>query len=326
MSYNATGCGGLPIGTGYDLLIVVSSWDDRCRSLSAITASLADNAVLVAFDERDAGGKRDANDAVLRSFLDRTIPNVVEITGSATALRDVWERLAQVVGGLRASVGTPLKILIDISTCPRYYTLSLLAAGLRSGIVGQLDMVYAEGRYPKPSADNEIAFSKGHWKTVPIRGLEGWIRPALPSYFLTSIGFEGWKTLRVLAQRDPQRVSILLPDPATLDTYVGRTLGGNKTLVERYQIPPEQIIRARAGDAVGAWKALVEAKVERKNKENTYYLCTGNKPHSVAMALRAYTLRWPAVLYPLPASHRIVHVEPLDSVWLYSVTNRIVPY
>jgi hypothetical protein len=309
----------------YDLLICFSGWDERAISIldaKTISASLA---VLVTFEEKDETGYRDKHDAALEAFLPSVAPRVARLIPSVARVEDVWEELRDVVAREYLTQNRSLKIAIDSSVCPRYITLALLAFGLNGAVAEQVDVFYAEGLYPEKPALAEVAFTVGLWRTIPIPGLEGRFHPSSTRYYLISVGFEGHKTLRVVNTADPDRISILLPDPGTHPDYVDRTLADNVDLLTTYRVPATQMIHSAAGDAIGAWKALAEADLERFDSENVHYLCSGTKAHSVALALRALTRRGGAVLYNVPERYSPIVVKPSGKYWKYTIQNLSAP-
>src|ERR1700682_3552948 len=100
-------------------------------------------------------------------------------------------------------------------------------------------------------------------------------------------GLRGVKTARALEKADPDTVSVLMPVPGVARRYSAETLKRNQEVIDRYCIPKRQIVSAHAADAVGAWKNLAKAKLERPRDEEVSYLLCGTKPHSLAMVLRA---------------------------------------
>jgi hypothetical protein len=159
----------------------------------------------------------------------------------------------------------------------------------------------------------------GEWDTVPIPFLEGRRAPGKKKYVIVSIGFEGSKTLRVLAREDPDRISVLLPDPGSKPGYPAIAEEKNKPLVEMYNVPPDQIVRTNAADAISAWRELGQAALERPEGENTYYLSCGTKAHALGMALRAVCLEFPCVLYNVPERHNYVQVTPTGQYWTFQI-------
>jgi hypothetical protein len=216
--------------------------------------------------------------------------------------------------------GRPLRMLVDLSACPRYYAVGLLGAYITQGLVGSLTVFYAEGLYPEPGNGEELVFTGSRWKSVEAPYFPGFWDPRKKTFYLVSVGFEGDKTLRTISRADPDRVSILFPEPGICPEYVEKTQHANADLVRMYRIPENQIVRAHAADAIAAWQALSRAAIERPD-ENAYFVCCGTKPHSIALGLRAKVLKTPAVLYNLPDEHRVVDIKPSGKFWKYEITD-----
>lgn len=313
----------------YDLMILVSSWDKRSVSITESSSLRATNGALILFNNRDSEGMRDKHDPILKTFIDDRCDNSTVITGDSLDVENVWSSIwLEVVKASRIK-GGPLRIFIDASSCPRYYVLAVLGYCLGEGLAKEISICYGEGYYPEQSESingpEEIAFTRGHWKSVAIPSLEGRYSPGKQRHYLVSVGFEGWKTMRVVSRADPDRVSVLFPEPGFKKDYSQRTTEDNQILFDQYQIPDNQIIRAHAGDAIAAWKELTESSPERPDTENAYYLCSGTKAHSIALGLRSLCLGHPAVLYNLPEEHRFVRIEPSNIFWRFDIDSLTVP-
>jgi len=303
----------------FDVLVVVSSWDRRCLCITDCPDLTASTAIGVYFDVRDSSGLRDAHDKAVEQYCEMRGGLYEPIKGQSLDLPGMWGRIFGRISQARRAAGRPIRICMDLSTCPRYYSISVLSRCLGQGIAESVTMLYAEGRYPKLNEGPELALTGGKWATVPVPGLEGEYDPRKSRFYLISVGFEGMKTLRVTSKGDPERVSVLFPDPAVLPEYAEKTQRCNQDLFEQYRIPDEQVVRAPAGDAIGAWKALAEASLERPESEDAYYLCCGTKPHSIGLALHAMALGHPAVLYSVPEEHLVVNTQPIGVFWRFDV-------
>jgi hypothetical protein len=183
-----------------------------------------------------------------------------------------------------------------------------------------MTLFYAEGGYPDPSKGEELVFTGGRWKSVEAPYFPGIWDPRKKTFYLVSVGFEGDKTLRTISRADPDRVSVLFPEPGIRPEYVEATSRANHELMRMYRIPENQVVRAHAADAIAAWQALSSAAIERPD-ENAYFVCCGTKPHSIALGLRAKVLKTPAVLYNLPDEHRVVDIKPSGKFWKYEITD-----
>jgi hypothetical protein len=310
----------------YDLLICVSGWDERSVAVTEARRLRAHKTLLVFFDERDSDGLREHHDGLLSSFAGE-ISELVEIqTGSATSVKEVWAELLRRVRETFLEVGRPLNVFLSASTCPRYHSLALLGVGVGRGYIRKLSIAYSDGVYPDKDDDEpEISFTGGTAAVLAIPGLEGVSEPEKARFFLVSIGFEGWRSMRAVVRAEPDRVCILLPDPGSSPSYVERALHDNQMLIDEYGVGDSSIIRANASDVVDTWRALSEQRIERPLTENTFYLCTGTKPHSLALALRAMQLGTPAVLYSVPEEFRVVKIKKGAVHWRYDILSTAIP-
>ncbi|MBZ0105945.1 MAG: hypothetical protein K8H84_09985 [Sulfuricella denitrificans] len=314
----------------YDLAIFVSSWEERCLCFPTSAAWTAKSTILILFTDRDSAGARDKHDEILKEHVKGHSQNVIIVSGRSIDIDLVWESLFDHILRIYGETKRPLRILLDSSTCPRYYVLAIVGACIAEGISGNISVTYAEGSYPCQTEGRhgaeEIKLTDGHWKAVSVPYFEGSYSPGKNRFYLISVGFEGWKTLRVVSRADPDRVSVLFPDPGFKPEYAARTRRDNEDLVKQFRIPGEQIISTAAGDAIDAWRALTDASLEREDSENAYFLCCGSKPHSLALGLRAMALSYPAVLYNLPQGHSAVPVVSNGVFWRYDLKSSTVPY
>lgn len=305
----------------FDFMVLASSWDRRCMSITGATSLHAKTALVLLFTGKDKKGLREKHDPLLLEFARRNAKSVFPVKGDSVELTQVWRQLCSQLQQSCRYRAAPLRLFIDLSVCPRYYALGLVATCLRSGLAETVTLSYAEGRYPESpqQGDDQELFTAGGWKPVNVPELSGKWDPNKKRFYLVAVGFEGNKTLRLVSRAEPDRVSLLFPDPGSHREYVARTESENRELIRTLLIPEDQIIRAPAGDAIAAWQALSSRQVERVTTENTYYVCCGTKPHCLALALRALALEYPAVLYIVPDSHKPVDVEPTGKFWRFDI-------
>jgi hypothetical protein len=309
----------------YDLVILVSSWEDRVRAVTEADKLRCTLGLLVQYEEQDGEGARAKNDELLVPYIEKISDSTAILNSSATDLDGTWGNLFAHLVRHRARIGRPLSVLLDASTCQRYHILALLARGFESGIVRELSIFYAEGHYPDKTDAGEVIFGSGVWKSVPVPGLEGEYSPNKSLSYYVSVGFEGHKTLRVVARADPDNLFLLFPDPGILPKYAERTWRANATLIDDYEIQDDEIVRAPAADAVAAWEQMSIADLEALGSMNIVYLLNGTKPHSIAMGLRAISIGAPTVLYSVPEAYHVVNVEPSGHYWRYDIVSRNVP-
>lgn len=302
----------------YDVMILVSSWDRRCMCVTEIESLRASKGIVILFDQRDSGGLRDAHDRRLLEYARRQSDRLETVRGQSVNVTKLWHDILVQIQDARHSHGYPLRIFLDLSTCPRYYAMALLSVCLGGGVAKRITFLYSEAQYPESTEDRE-EFTVGPWRPVAVPDLEGRYDPGKKRFYLIALGWEGAKVERLVARADPDRISVLFPTPGARPDYADRTQRKNEELLRQFRIPESQIVKTHASDAVGAWRALSQANLERPDHENTYYLCCGTKPHSLALALRAMELKHPAVLYVVPDCHHVLDIVPSGNYWSFDI-------
>jgi len=311
----------------FDLALFSPSWDHRCESFTACEDLFIDTSLVLNFTLRDDFGHQLRHERNIYDFLERHSRTTVPIVGDAIDLQQMWKTIwgeAQKVARQKAK---GLRILVDLSTCPRYYSLGLIAGVIKCGMTPSVTVFYAEARYPDDLQPLPLdrPFTVGQWRAVAVPFLLGMPDPLKKKHFVVSIGFEGLKTARVLTKEDPDRISILLPDPGTRPGYAEEAWNRNSETVEQFRVPESQIVRAAAADAIAAWKNLNSNASERPAGESSFYLCCGTKPHALGFALRALSLSFPTVLYNLPERHSFMDTYPNGVYWKYEIRDLTFP-
>jgi hypothetical protein len=282
--------------------------------------------VLLLFENKGTSGRSERHDAVLRNYYSTRGGVYVEIEERSENLETIWALSAKELLNEWGSKGDAINVLFDLSACPRFFPLGLLATGVAAGAIRTAYFIYNEAEYEEKQKTE--LFTRGSWEDVEIPGFAGALNPGQPRVYVVSVGFEGAKTLRFVNRADPDRIAVLFPKPGYRDEYPERTWRQNQTLFSDYGIADlasQAVVTAPAGDAVRALQALSAAQLEGSGRENVYYLCCGPKPHSLALALRAITANAGVVLYPKPSAHRESEIRPSAEYWLYSVEDRSIP-
>lgn len=313
----------------YDLSIIATSWDKRCLCITNAQRLFLGHCVMVIPDAKDSIGLRDEHDPKLHDFA-RLNSKTMEPLNLATGDMGAWPRLRKIFRNFFSENSMPggARVFIDLSTCPRFLTLGLLKEALLSGLVRSIDFAYSEGIYPPPPASydgiEEISFRDGPIRAVPIPGFLGDFEPGVDKLIVASIGFDGWKTLNLLTREEPDAVAVLIASPAASPDYELRATRSNAALIQRFLVNEEEMLRARAGDAIAAASVLRRAREVMTGRRNTYYLCAGNKPHSLGLALDAMTSDSVTLLYVKPTRHTPVKVEPSGVFWRYTVSQSVL--
>lgn len=304
----------------YALAFFCGSWDGRC--LEIIKSDLnTKKSILVHLAFRDTQGFRDRSDEKLASFLKTR--NVEIIRQQNETLSAVLAYMCKQVDDVYADSSEAPRVFIDLTGFPRYLSLGLIAHVFQRNKSRQIDVFYSEGSYTDDEKDSVNVFTEGSWDSLPIRSLEGMFDPAKTTYLLVSTGFEGRKTLRAVRNRDPDRISILLPNPGLTEKITERTKVENQDLIEEYKVPESEVLSAPAADLISAMRVL-DKHPERVASENIFYLCCGTKPHSLALALRACLNPNCAVIYHKPESYKTRSTMSAGTYWLYQIYNLAV--
>lgn len=306
----------------YDLAVFAPSWDRRCLSILQAGVRI-DYAIVLDFVKDDEHGLQKDHFRSTAAFAAERARLREILTIDALRLRESWRALWDRVQAYVRMKGRPLKILIDLTACPRFYSLGLVAGALRNGVAAKVTVFYAEGKYihPRGLIAGGYHFSFGHWKAVPIPFLQGAVRPGRSRHYVVSVGFEGSKTARVLTKADPDKVSLLLPTPGVQKGYASLAMEQNERLVTDYRIGKQDIAKAHAADAVKGWAVLSKKELGTRVDEEVSFLCCGTKPHALALALQALCAESPAVLYNLPEQHIFVDVIPNGRSWRYDLVD-----
>lgn len=308
----------------FDAIVLTPSWDSRCLSITDATEVSATLGVCALFANRGALGLRDKHDPVVLGWLRERVESITTVTGPSENLRDIWRGIFDPLTDLMRERNRPLRVLVDLSTCPRYYAAGLLSSGLQRGVFGDATFFYAEASYSEAENAPRVVepFTGGRWSPVPVPDRMGAYSPTKRRFYLVSVGFEGAKTFTAVNRADPDRVALLFPRPGFRQSYEKLCGEQSDQLLDEYIVPEDLIIDAPAGDMVAAWEALTLRNVEQPDRENIFYLCSGTKPHTLALTLRAYALGSPAVLYNRPQTHVETETRPSGTYWTYEISDK----
>jgi hypothetical protein len=310
-------------GGEFDVALVVPSWDPRSAEVTrgSLRCKLA---VVPLLKNRGVTGHRNANEDRLLTFLHGSADEVRDIDATSEDVEATFQAVFGAIQDIAKRVNRPIRVFIELTTCPRYLSLGIAAMLLRRGWAYQVAFGYTAGLYGVgPDTDPfDDVFTVGRWEAIAVPGLEGWHDPGKKRSYVVGVGFEGAKTYRLLASADPDRVAVVFPDPGVQSDYVDRANTENEELLTQYVIGDSDLVRAGAADVVATLATLEGAGLERAAEENVFYLMCGSKPQSLALALRAFYLESPAVLYPLPQRHRESRVSSLAMHWVYTVSDR----
>ena len=305
----------------FDAIVLTSSWDSRCLSITEARGVSASLGICALFANRGSLGLRDNHDPQVLTWLEQNTNELLKVEGASETLAEVWAQIFKPLVALARERNRPLRVLIDLSTCPRYYAAGLLSSGLQRGIFSASTFFYAEAAYTEQMDSRRAVkpFTGGRWSSVPVPDRMGTYSPTKGRFYMVSVGFEGAKTFTAVSRADPDRVALLFPRPGFRPEYEKLCREQSDQLIDEYLIANDLIVEAPAGDMVAAWQQLTERRIERPEEENIFYLCSGTKPHTLALTLRAYALGTPTVLYNRPDTHIETQTEPSGVFWTYEI-------
>lgn len=311
----------------YDVVVLTSSWDERCTALIDSGIDKVPVCVLMLFDEKDDLGVRDANDASLINYAKEISDKQYVIKGGSTEVDHIWRQFHNAIIDTVNELKKPLSILYDLSCCPCYYSLTALSTLFKYGLAGKIDYFYNECTYPEKTDDlslEEVSFTAGKWEAKTVEHLTGTINPGAKNRFTVSVGFEGSKTLMALNEFEPDKVNVIIPCPGYTEEYVNRVRSANDELFKSFGVLEDSEILSHAGDPIEVWLKTSQ-NIKRHDNWNDYFLCAGSKPHSLGLAIAAISMATPSLIYSQPKKHNPVSVMLKPDCWLYKVKNIVVP-
>ncbi len=310
----------------YDIALYCSSWDKRSISICSNDHLSSKFSLVILFHKKDRYGFRDKHDEIITTYAKSTSERQIYFREDSVSVELLGGKLQEAILDIFKKKGKSLKIFIDICSLPRFYLGLLMGFVFKNELVSSVTLFYAEGDYKNSGFQpNDYEFTTGRWKLIKIPMLEGNNDPYKRKFTFISVGFEGTKTLQMVDGIDPDRIAILFPDPGFSKEYTNTTKKQNSDLIKEYNIPKDNIIKAPAGNAILAWKALNEASIEKPNDENTFYLCCGTKPHSLALVLNSISKDYPTVMYRLPDGHPFADIEPNGIFWGFKINDLTSP-
>lgn len=312
------------VAARYDYVLIGSSWDERCTAISAASELTAEVVQLFCPLNRGEGSLRDRHDELLVAFSHRVGAKVDIIESASEDLSGVFDNIESTMLSLRKELNRPLRVLVDLSPLPRYFSLGAVALCLNDGFAEFADVLYSEGIYGESAAATpvEVTEQTGTWEAIAIPRMEGDWYPTHDRHFLISVGFEPNKAARLADRWDPDRITVLFPSPGVRPEYEERARERNSLWMEQFDVTPSSVIEAPASNAVEAWTAIATARAIDPLTENVYCLLSGSKPHSLGLALYALSQERPALMYIKPTTHVQTEVSPNGVYWRYRLFDR----
>ena len=281
-----------------DLLLVCRSWEQR--SLYAI----------------ETLGPRAKKIAILKFRPSHAEPatsdNGREIE-CQTANRDAWIPLAlnrstsvdsnialleKNLSQLFSLIGPTAKVVIDASSIPKFYTMSLIAHSLKKGTLCHLFCVYTEGAYA-PEPTTEVAapdkqstfgrFTEGEWKIQPVRFLEGATAVRENRSILAFCGAEEDRIIPQLERYEDHARRVIISSGGNVAPHVANAAERRQILINSLGLSEDDI---RQCDPFSVCQALALVR-EYASSQPAYgggivILPFSTKPHAIASAIAGF--------------------------------------
>src|SRR5208283_646441 len=99
----------------------------------------------------------------------------ITVSGDAVNVEQIWRELWKSAQTVAREKERGLRVFVDLSTCPRYYSLGLVAGLIKLGMAPTVTIFYAEAKYPEEQETRPLdrPFSVGQWRAVAIPFLLG---------------------------------------------------------------------------------------------------------------------------------------------------------
>lgn len=311
----------------YDYVLLASSWDQRCIAIAS-SSMTADTIQLFLPTNHGTNGLRDLHDPILKSFALERADQCDSFEDDSEELDRVFGRIASKISDVRKRLDRPIRMLVDLSACPRFFTLGAIALGLNANVAHTIDVLYAEGQYGEVLSSSAAAPPSGlrAWEPVAVPGLEGDWFPGRRRHFLVSVGFDGAQIARVVDRWDPDALSVVFPAPGVVPGYEERTRDANAGWMNHLGVGTRAEVVASPADAISVWRELSQSTKIDESRDNVYGVLAGPKPHALGLALYSLSREAPAVLYLRPMRHEERQIAPLGKFWRYRIRDRSVVY
>jgi hypothetical protein len=308
----------------FDLIILSCGWESRCVDLiePAKDGFAFNYAAVLSFKlAGELGFEMEYMEKItqfIKSKIDASNARFIE--NEITDLQKICEDIKNLLLELLKKVNRPLNLAFDITCCPRYVFLFLVAFCLRNDLTKQITIFYSEPNYQTDPKD--YIHTRGKWRIIEIPELESRSVNLNRRLFVVSAGWEGKYYRKLIARYEPDHLGILLPNPGFTQAYTEKTKGECQPLREEYNLNDEAVVSAPAGDAVEAWKVLGAPLLNRDDCQITY-LTFGTKPHALAMGIRGILHDEISVIYRIPDEYNRIEASGNGNLWKYEFINLI---
>lgn len=218
----------------------------------------------------------------------------------------------------------PLKIGFEMSSCPRYYFLSVFSLCIAKNYTSNFSLFYSEGEYLSIEDDNDFDdFFNSYGDNTEIIPNSGSTMKDGRTIFVFSLGFESKFIIDEITQNDPDHVIFLCANPGYTPEYGEKVENEIKRIVKFCELPSKMYTEdnATAGDAISAWQQLEENRIGELKDVNIVHYVIGTKPHCLAMTLNGLVNGNTTVKYRVAKKYKKMDVKPNGVFWRYDIVN-----
>jgi len=311
----------------FDIFFYTVGWESRfAEILNHLGDSFTSNRNIVcSFIE---SGRKGYNPIKKNKFIDEL--NVHTNTKSElyefeySKFNKFEDEINQIIYTELKSKRKPLKIGFEISSCPRYYFLSVFSLCIAKNYTSDFSLFYSEGEYSRNENDNGLDdyFSSYGEETIIIPNT-GSTKEEGKSVFVFSLGFESKFIIDEIIKREPDHVIFLCANPGYTPEYEENVEKEIERIVNFCELPDDMYTKdnATAGDAIRAWGTLEDnSNIGKKNTHVVHYV-TGTKPHCLAMTLNGLVNDNTIVKYRIVKKYKNRDVKPNGEFWRYDIVN-----
>jgi hypothetical protein len=278
------------------LIVAAASWDERSMAVTRFD-SAGRKVILLRYANRGRGSRSASH---YEAIKDWAAPSA-ETTEVPFSSEDIASSSLLTVNTIDQAIGSldpRSRVLIDLSTTPRYLSLLALAHLLRTHKERSISFICETASYEPRRRPARSHFSVGNWRVLEIPGYHHAGRRS-DRWYTVGLGFDGEDTYRTVKRMKPAGVSAIVADPPSSAGLVERCLEENEALLREW-VAQSDLYRCGAADAVGVAATLGATPDDARPH---VFFPVGTKPHALGMAVAALGRTRTSLAYRWPDSH-----------------------
>lgn len=294
--------------TEADLYIGAAGWDMRSTVITGEDRAVFLESLLITYTDAVSAEAEALNEQALVDYLSvKSIRPPDVITLNSSEVEAGWRVIQHMLYAAYSRIGHPLRVVVDLTSIPRFWTMSAMAFLSRTGVGSTITFIYADavGYDVVRDGDHNHSFTSGEWEPIPVPGLGQIVRSSAQSHLVVSGGFEGAKIRRLVHALEPDRVSLVLASGN--QEHEDQSRRANDQLVEQFKLGPLDVLLVPYAD-LGESLTLIQQLVEKdlgSQEPNPHLSFLLSGPKIVSLAMSIISLDWEVsqVYYPSPERH-----------------------